>query len=143
MNVVDITLMPAIEGTSLLRLLWLPCRMMPPATRNSKGSTKLKKAALGLRQNRRRSSRYWRHASDSGAGAPSPTIGGLLRLNRDIGGQLEVDVLERGPGDRQALEPASVGQRRGGQLVKKRGRIVGLALNQPPVAVSIGDSIRR
>ncbi len=58
MNVVDITLIPAIDGTSLFSWCWLPLRMMPPATRNSSGSRKLKKAALGLRQNRRRSSRY-------------------------------------------------------------------------------------
>ena len=62
-NVVDITLIPAIPGTITFRSCWLPWKMAPKKTRNSSGSRKLKKAALGLRQNSRRSSRYWRQAS--------------------------------------------------------------------------------
>src|ERR1700749_2903934 len=114
--------------------------MMPPATRNSSGSRKLKKAALGLRQNRRRSSLYWRQASDSGAGARSLTIGRLLGR---VGRQLEVHVLERRPGHAQPLETATLGERGAGQLVQQRGRIVGLALDQPTVAVSVSDPVHR
>ena len=43
----------------LLPLLFLA----PNSARNSSGSRKLKNAALGLRQNILRSSRYWRHAA--------------------------------------------------------------------------------
>src|SRR5690242_7673632 len=132
--------MPAIDGTSLLRSVWLPLRMMPPATRNSRGSRKLKKAALGLRQNRRRSSRYWRQASESGAGERSLTIGCLLRR---VGRQLEVHVLERRPGHAESLETPSLGERAAGQLMQQRGRIVGLARNEATVPVSVADPVSR
>ncbi len=81
-NVVDITLMPAIAGTSRLSWCWLPCRIAPPPTRNSSGSTKLKNAALGLRQNMCRSRRYWRHESAiaSGIEVPWRSGGGRERL---------------------------------------------------------------
>src|ERR1700760_2474377 len=139
-NVADIPAMPAIDGTSLLRSLWLPLRMMPPATRNSSGSRKLKKAALGLRQNRRRSSRNSPQASETGDGAPSLTIGRLLGR---VGRQLQVDVLEGRPRHAEPLQTSSLGERGPGQLVQQRGRIVGLALDEAAVAVSVADPVRR
>src|SRR5919205_4201481 len=79
-NVVDITLIPAMPGTITFRSCWLPCRIAPKKARNSNGSRKLKNAALGLRQNSRRSSRYCRQ----------------VRARSDlIGGQLQVDLLQR------------------------------------------------
>ena len=44
------------------------------------GSAKLKNAALGLRQNRRRSSRYWRHTSVLVLIAALPRGGGGRRV---------------------------------------------------------------
>src|SRR6476619_7294213 len=100
-KVVDITLSPAIEGTSLSRSCWLPERIAPPPARNSSGNTKLKKAALGLRQNMRRSSRYWRQPRTSASG---------------IGGQLQVDVLERRSPDGQLVQALAARERARGQL---------------------------
>src|SRR6266568_284061 len=91
-KVVDITAIPAMPGTITLRSCWLPCRIAPNIARNSSGSRKLKNAALGLRQNSLRSSRYCRHA---------------MLAASVIGGQLQVDVLERGPRDDQPLEQIS------------------------------------
>ena len=133
--------MPAIDGTSLLRSFWLPWRMTPPATRNSSGSRKLKKAALGLRQNRRRSSRYWRQASDSGAGARSldhrpPPSGASAVSSRYTSSSV----------GRVTLSPSSrvpARERGAGQLVQQRRRIVGLALDQAAVAVAVADPVRR
>src|ERR1700752_5304903 len=100
-NVVDITLIPAMPGISTFRSCWLPCRIAPKNARNRSGSRKLKNAALGFRQNRRRSSRYWRHAR----------IATESFIARVPGGQLEVDVLERRPRDQQPLEPVAARER--------------------------------
>src|SRR6201991_4593847 len=109
LNVVDMTLIPAMPGTITSRLAWLPPKIAPNRARNRSGRKKLKNAAEGLRQNIRRSSRYWRHAS--AAGADSAMRGRLLRLRRGLvaggdllGGELEVDVLERRAGDRQVAQ---------------------------------------
>src|ERR671920_337809 len=83
LNVVDSTAIPAIPGTITSRSSWLSLKIIPKSSRNSSGSRKLKNAALGLRQNSRRSSRYWRQVS----------------ATSDIGGQLQVDVLEAGARD--------------------------------------------
>src|SRR6476646_8366834 len=99
------TLIPAIDGTSLSRSCWLPLRIAPPPARNSSGSTKLKNAALGLRQTIRRSRRYWRQ--------PSTTASG-------IGGQLQVDVLERRATDAQLLQPLAARERGSRQLGEQR-----------------------
>src|SRR5436309_14255883 len=80
-NVVDSTAIPAMPGTMTLRSFWLDEKIAPKKTRNSSGSRKLKNAALGLRQNRRRSRRYCLHVSATASGL--------------IGGQLEVDLLQR------------------------------------------------
>src|SRR5579884_3233011 len=121
-NVVDITLIPAIPGTITFRSCWLPCRIAPKNARNSSSSMKLKKAALGLRQNSRRSRRYCRQAR-----VRTSDIGRLPHLVLGPArGQLEVDVLERGAGDGQPLQPLSPGQRGARELVQQGGRIVGL-----------------
>src|ERR1700719_1568012 len=117
--------MPAIDGMSLFRSRWLPLRIAPPAARNSSGSRKLKKAALGLRQNMRRSRRYWRQPSTMASG---------------IGRQLHVDVLERGAPHRQLLQALAPLQRLGGELVQERRRIVGHALEQLAFGAAIGDA---
>src|SRR3954468_19976861 len=82
LNVVDMMDMPAMPGTITFRSLCEPLKIAPNSPRNSSGSRKLKNAALGLRQNIRRSSRNWYQASVSVS-----DMGGLRRL----GGQLEVD----------------------------------------------------
>src|SRR5271167_2230539 len=102
-KVVDITLIPAIAGSSLSRSCCLPLRIAPPASRITSGSRKLKKAALGLRQNMRRSRRYWRQPSRS------------VSL---IGGQLQVHVLECRPRHGELLQVPPASQRLGGQLVQ-------------------------
>src|SRR4051812_17158044 len=99
-KVVAITLIAAIAGSSLSRSRWLPLKIAPPAARNSSGSTKLKNAALGLRQNILRSSRYWRQPSARTLGPREPV--GLARSC--IGRQLQVDVLERGAPDSQLAQ---------------------------------------
>src|SRR3954452_14296586 len=96
-KVVVITDMPAIPGIRISRSFSL--RPNTPAIRNRKisGSAKLKKAALGLRQNIRRSKRNWRQASEAVLTGGSP--GARLRLHDRlgdrrglvVGGELEVD----------------------------------------------------
>src|SRR5919108_6667068 len=126
-NVVDITAIPAIPGTITFRSFWLPENTAPNRPRRISGNRKLKKAALGLRQNRRRSRRYWRQVR-----AASSFIGG---------GQLQGDVLQRGPGDREVPQPLAAGQRLRGQLVQQRGGVVGLALHQRAVAVAVRHAV--
>ena len=58
LNVVAMTLMPAMPGTITSRFAWLPEKIAPNSARNSSGRKKLKNAAVGLRQNILRSSRY-------------------------------------------------------------------------------------
>src|SRR5215212_3508316 len=106
LKVVAMMLIPAIPGTSTWRLRGLEENTSPKTARKSSGSTKLKKAADGLRQNIRRSSRYWRQVSAASSA---------------IGGQLEVDLLQRGPGDAQLLQPLAARHRRGRHLVQQRG----------------------
>src|ERR1700677_1070613 len=131
-NVVDITLIPAIEGTSLFRSCWLPLRIAPPAARNSSGSAKLKNAALGLRQNILRSRRYWRQLKGSASGIPVPGR---------CGGQLQIDVLERRAPHRQLLQAPSFRQRLAGQLVQQRRRVLRLELHEIAGRVAIGDLV--
>src|SRR5689334_3843653 len=110
------TFIPAIPGTTMSRL---SCGVIAPMiSRKTSGSRKLKNAAVGLRQNWRRSSRNWRQ--------PRATASDTGRL--PVGGQLEVDVLERRPGDGQVAHGAAAGERLGRQLVQQRRRVVDLAL---------------
>src|ERR1700710_2904348 len=100
---------------SRLSSCWFPARIAPPAPRNSSGSTKLKNAALGLRQNMRRSRRYWRQ--------PSCTASSIC-------GQLQVDVLERRAPDGQLLELATFRQRGRRELGEQGRRVVGFLLDE-------------
>src|SRR5947199_8570983 len=106
-KVVDITDMPAIPGTITLRSCWLPWRIAPKKARNRSGRRKLKKAALGLRQNSRRSRRYWRQASETRSGIAflrrrrGHELIALHRRRR--GHELQVHVLERGTCHAQRL----------------------------------------
>src|SRR5947209_6286964 len=113
-KVVASTAMPAMPGTITLRSCWLPCRIAPKSARNSSGSRKLKNAALGLRQNSRRSRRYWCQT----------------RAASDIGGELQVDLLQRRADDLEVLQPLAARQRLAGQLVQEPRRVVGDVLDE-------------
>src|ERR1700680_3379502 len=93
-----------MPGTRRFRSACLPCRIAPKKPRNRSGSRKLKNAALGLRQNIRRSRRYWRQVSVSASG---------------IGGQLQIDVLERGASNAQLAQRLPARQGLAGQLVQQ------------------------
>src|SRR4051794_22988724 len=129
LKVVDITLMPAMPGTMTSRLSWLPPKMAPNSARKSSGRKKLKNAADGLRQNIRRSRRYWCQArtAESGTGRRLLGLRLRLRLGLGLGGQLEVDVLERRARHREVPQRLAAGERRTRQLVEQRGRVLGLA----------------
>src|ERR1700754_2376406 len=114
LNVVDITLIPAMPGTITSRLLCLPPKIAPKSARNRSGRKKLKNAADGLRQNIRRSSRYWRQASAPGSatrGRLLGLLGGLVAGGHLLGRQLEVHVLERRAGHRKVSQPVAAGER--------------------------------
>ena len=55
--------MPAIPGTTTSSCSCSPANTAPNIASSSSGSRKPKNAAVGLRQNIRRSSRYWRQAA--------------------------------------------------------------------------------
>src|SRR5579871_5862373 len=105
-----------MPGTMMSSSCCLPLTIAPNRARKISGSRKLKKAALGLRQNRWRSKRYWRQSVST------------------IGGQLQVDVLEARPRDRQALETLPARERLAGELVQERRRVVGLVDHRLAVA---------
>src|SRR3954470_18395334 len=129
LKVVDMTLIPAMPGTITFRFFWLPPKIAPKSARNSSGRKKLKNAADGLRQNIRRSRRYWCQLSVASlTGGRLLCLGGRLGpLGHRLRGQLEVDVLQRRTGHRQVLEPLAARGRRARELVQQRGRVVGLA----------------
>src|SRR5690242_20029064 len=111
-NVVASTAMPAMPGTITLRSCWLPCRIAPKNARNSSGSRKLKNAAEGLRQNSRRSRRYWRQVSASALGEAAEAEALLACIRR----QLQVDLFQRRPRDLELAEALAAAQRLAGQL---------------------------
>src|SRR3954470_6957613 len=119
LNVVAMMLIPAIPGTITSRFSWSPEKIAPNIARKSSGRTKLKNAAVGLRQNIRRSRRYWCQAR-----VPASATRRLL------GGQLQIDVLERRPRDRQVAQWLVARQRSARELVQQRRGVVGLALLQ-------------
>src|SRR3954469_4529124 len=125
-NVVDSTAMPAMPGTITSRLSWLSLKIAPNSARKSSGSRKLKNAALGLRQNSRRSIRYWRQVRATASGL--------------IGGQLQVDLLERRARHLEVLQALAAGQRLAGELVQERRRVVGDVLEGLPARVAVGDA---
>src|SRR3954464_10248379 len=124
-KVVDSTAIPAIPGTITSRSSWLDEKIAPKNARNSSGGTKLKNAALGLRQKSLRSRRYWRHVS---------------AVSDLIGGQLQVDVLQRRPRDLEVLERLAARQRLAGQLVERARRVVGDELDDLAGRVAVGDA---
>src|SRR3954464_6247662 len=134
LKVVDITLMPAMPGTMTSRLSWSPPKIAPNSARNSRGRKKLKNAADGLRQNIRRSRRYWCQArAVSLTGRRLLCLGLRLgALRHGLGGELEIDVLERRAGHREVLEPLAAGQRGARQLVQERGRGLRLPRGRAP-----------
>src|ERR1700724_3171565 len=119
--------MPAMPGTMIWSSWRLPLTIAPNRARKIRGSRKLKKAALGLRQKRWRSKRYWRQSR--------ATVSG-------IGGQLEVDLLEARPRHRETLEALAVRQRGAGQLGQQPGRVVGL-LDHRLAPCDVGDAVAR
>src|SRR3954470_5301114 len=125
-NVVDSTAMPAMPGTITSRLSWLSLKIAPNSARKSSGSRKLKNAALGLRQNSRRSSRYWRQVRATASGL--------------ICGQLQIDLLERRARDLEVLQMLAAGQRLAGELVQQRRRVVRDVLEGLPARVAVGDA---
>ena len=130
-KVVAITLMPAMPGIRMSSSLRVGANTDAIRSRNSSGSTKLKKAALGLRQNSLRSKRNCSQARRRGAHSVAV-----------LGGQLEVDVLERRPRDLEPLEPLAAGERVAGQAVQQLGRVVGLELHAAAVG-QVGDAVAR
>src|SRR3954466_6730980 len=131
-NVPDMTDIPAMPGTRTLSSSWSPWKSRPKKARKSSGRPRLKNAALGLRQNRRRSRRYWCHSS-----ATSDMTG--LRL-LDVGGELGLDVLQRGSADLQVLELLAAGQRVGGQAREQARGIVGHMLDLLAQRVAVGHA---
>src|SRR4051794_4844501 len=117
------TLIPAIPGTMMSRVFWSPLEIEPNRARKIRGNRKLKKAALGLRQNIRRSSRYCRQVS----------------ARSDIGRQLQVDLLQRGPRDVQLLQLLAAVQRLARELVQDARRVVGHGLDELARPVAVGD----
>src|SRR3954471_5432726 len=109
-NVVARTLIPAMPGTITSRFFWSDAKTAPNRARNSRGSMKLKNAAVGLRQNMRRSSRYWRQTSPRSL----------------TGRQLQVHVLERRARHRQRLQSLAPRQRVARELVQEARRVIGL-----------------
>src|SRR6478609_11408976 len=118
LNVDAITFMPAMPGITMSRSL--AGVSDPMISRKTIGSMNPKNAAVGLRQNCLRSSRNWRQPSATA----SDTDRLLFRL---LGRELEVDVLEARPHDRQLAHGAAARQRLGREVVQQLGRIVDLA----------------
>src|SRR4051795_7104456 len=145
LNVVDITLMPAMPGTITSRLSWLPPKIAPNSARKSSGRKKLENAADGLRQNIRRSRRYWCQArAASLTGRRLLRLGlGLGALGHGLGGQLEIDVLERRAVHREVLEPLAAGERGARELVQERRRVLGLARGELAGLVAPRDPVAR
>src|SRR4051794_37809410 len=145
LNVVDRTAMPAMPGTITSRSSWLPEKIAPKKTRKSSGSRKLKNAALGLRQKSLRSRRYCLHVnlraagrspalSEAGAGCPRRATPSDL-----IGGQLQVDVLQRWARDLEVVERLAARERLAGQLVQRARRVVGDQLDDLAGRVAVAD----
>src|SRR4051794_23915682 len=136
LKVVDMTARPAMPGTMTSRSDWLELKIAPKSARNSSGRAKLKNAADGLRQNRRRSRRYWRQAR------PTASATGALRL-LGVGGELEGDVLEGRARDREVAQRGAARQGAARELVQQRRGVRDLALLEEPPLVAPGDAVAR
>src|SRR5262245_38383831 len=106
LNVDAMTFMPAMPGMMMSRSLAGVSE--PMISRNTTGSRNPKNAAVGLRQNCLRSSLNWRQ--------PRATASDTDRLLRLVGGQLEVDVLEARPHNRQVAHGLAARERLGRQV---------------------------
>src|SRR3954470_20034526 len=156
-NVVDMMLRPAIPGTMTSRSLWLFEKIAPKSDRKMSGRRKLKNAALGLRQNILRSRRYWRQERPSApfiARTSVPLADGRrssngaqssrrLPLGGHPGGELEIDILKRRPGDAEIHEPDAACERRARELVQQRRRVVGLTRDHRAVLVAPAHAVAR
>src|SRR5688572_21198445 len=89
-------------------------------TRKSSGKANVNTAPAGLRQNAFCSNRSWRRAI-------------LTSLTGGLGGQFQVDVLQRGPGDGEAVEGDAPFERPTGEHVEGGGGIRGSHDDAPPV----------
>src|SRR5437588_642256 len=76
----------------------------------------------------RRSRRYWRQLRARVSG---------------IGGQLQVHVLERWPGDRELFQAFPARERLGRELVQERRHVIGLALDELAARGAVDDAIVR
>ena len=76
--------MPAIPGTTTSSCSCSPEKTAPNMASSSSGSRKPKKAAVGLRQNIRRSSRYWRQAATPHGGRRAGMCGRRHGLERVV-----------------------------------------------------------
>src|SRR5918996_6628074 len=99
----------------------------PNSSRNITGKASEKKAENGLRRNSLFWARTWRQSRDRSDGRPSAGRSGMDRLL--VAGQLEVDVLQGGPGHGQAVELLAPGQGPGGKDVQRPGRLGGAQLD--------------
>src|SRR5215216_2105935 len=109
----------------------LPLRE-PNSSRNITGKAREKKAENGLRRNSLFWARTWRQSRPRSAGRPSAGRSGMGQLLLGAG-ELEVDVLKRGPGHRQGVQLLAPGQGPGGEDVQGPGRLGGAQLD--PVLV--------
>src|SRR3954470_23196342 len=108
-----------MPGTITFRSACLPENTAPNIASSSSGSRKPKNAAVGLRQNIRRSSRYWRHAAPSHDGWAAAAAGRTASRTWSLIREFQVDVLERRARDAEVLEPLAAGERGGGELVQQ------------------------
>ena len=122
--------MPAIAGTSRFRSCWFPCRIAPPPTRNSSGSTKLKNAALGLRQNM---------LPLQSVLPPSERQG--VSVIEAVSSRYTSSSVGRPTLSSSSCSPLA--ERLAGELVQQPRRVLGLALDQLAVAIAVGDPILR
>src|SRR5688500_6048061 len=95
----------------------------PNSSRNITGKASEKKAEDGWRRNSLFWARTWRQSRPRSDGRPWGRRSGTGRL---LGaGELEVDVLEGGPGHGQRVQLLPPGQRPGGEQVEGAGRLGG------------------
>src|SRR4051812_15561768 len=132
------TLMPAIPGMRVSSSFWSLPNTDATSSSNARGSTNEKKAALGLRQKSLRSSRNCSQAS--AMGVTRHLLAGRVRCRRLLLRQLKVDVLERGTGYLESLQPLSSCERVTRQAVQKIRGVIGPVLHTP-AARAIGDPV--
>src|SRR5688500_940825 len=105
----------------------------PNSSKNITGKASEKKAENGLRRNSLFWARTWRQSRARSDGRPAGRGSGMGRL-RDAG-ELEVDVLEGGPGHRQRVQLHPPVERPPGEQVEGPGRLGGA--QHDPVLVGL------